>query len=130
VGIHVSWHNEEKSILIWTIETRWTVNDFYSAFEDTQTLTQPLDGAASVIVDARQVTGRPRDNLLAHFRYALTRANLRHVVYLRDKSGGAFIQMLVNAVLRIYPNVGVDNFHFATSLDDALRLIADDTEAT
>ena len=126
----MSWHDEEQAILIWTIDTRWTVNDFYSAFKETQQQTQPLDGSASVIVDARQVTGRPRDNLLAHFRYALTRANLRHVVYLRDKSGGIFIQMLVNAVLRIYPDINIENFHFAQSLDEAVQVILDDTTAS
>ncbi len=129
MSIHVRWYSEAQSILIWEIEEQWTVKEFYSAFETTQEHTQPLNGAASVIVDARRVTRRPRDNLLAHFRYALTHANLRHVVYLRDKAGGAFIQMLVNAVLRIYPNIGVDTFHFAKSLDEALLLIQNDDDS-
>lgn len=130
MGIDVTWHDEDQHILIWSIEEKWTVDEFYRAFEDTQHLTQPLNGAASVIVDARRVTGRPRDNLLAHFRYALTRANLRHVVYLRDRSGGAFIQMLVNAVLRIYPGIGVDEFHFVRSLQEAMQLIESDASTS
>jgi hypothetical protein len=130
--IDVEWYDEAQHILLWLVEESWTIDDFYEAFEETQHLTQPLKGAASVIVDARRVTGRPRDNLIAHFRYALTHANLRHVVYLRDQSGGLFIQMLVNAVFHIYPHIGVDHFHFARTFDEALALITtpdtDDTD--
>jgi hypothetical protein len=126
--IDVKWFDEAQHILLWDITESWTVDDFYEAFEETQQRTRPLNGQASVIVDARRVTGRPRDNLITHFRHALTHANLRQVVYLRDRSGGLFIQMLVNAVFRIYPNIGVDQFQFARTLDEAVDLIV--TEET
>lgn len=58
--IEVSWHDEEKEIVLWRFSGQWTEAEYESASLEHWELTMPEHPAVNVIVDLRQGFG-PRN---------------------------------------------------------------------
>jgi len=61
MSVHVQWDNEEKTILLWSFEGRWTWGEYDDALKSTNTLLESVEQKVDFIYDVRHMSILPAD---------------------------------------------------------------------
>ncbi|MFN8375087.1 MAG: hypothetical protein U0694_19700 [Anaerolineae bacterium] len=67
MGVRVYWDNDEKKIIWYVLEGRWTWPEFYAAYNEALELESSVSHRFHCIMDLRQAIGMPA-NILMHVK--------------------------------------------------------------
>ncbi len=57
--IHVEWHNEEKKVLIRTVEGHWTWEHWYTARDEAESMMATVSHPVTLVIDFTNSLGMP-----------------------------------------------------------------------
>ncbi len=117
--ISVRWENNEKTIVRWEFDGRWTWNDYYDALEQSDRLLDSIQRSADLLVNMQQT------NFIAN-GYP---AQFRRVSRFHPKAGiavlvitNAFIETMLRMMMRFQPQ-SAHRIIIARSLEKAQSIL-------
>ncbi len=127
MGVSTQWDNEEKTVIRYVYEGRWTWDEYYPAHQEAREMTKSVEHIVHVIVDVRNSTLLPK-GALTHSRSALDNkpANEGITVIV---GANFFIQVMANAARRIDPEP-CKRYRFGSTIEEAHALLAKQEEQT
>ncbi len=57
--IHVEWHDEEKKVLIRTVEGHWTWDEWYTARDEVESMMATVNHPVAIVIDFTGSRGMP-----------------------------------------------------------------------
>ena len=131
MGIQVSWENEEKTIIHYVYDGRWTLQDFDDARLEAAKLEETVTHRVDVIVDVRKSSLVPT-GAISRGKQVMTTTPSSHpnegtaVIV----GAGPLVRSIYDVVSKVYPEiVRRRGFRFARSIEEAHDLIAKETAA-
>src|SRR5690242_1382476 len=102
MSVEIIWDNEEKTILRFIFDRRWSWQEFFEAKAAAYTLIGTVNHPVGIILHGPPETNLP-PNALSHSRNALrnTHPNTRIVVFVLTS---AFFRTMIGIVVKIAPN--------------------------
>jgi len=124
----VDWLDRDQHILLWTVEGKWSWEQFDATFDDAAQSIREVAPERADTISLMVKAGTPPSNALAHVRQATMRApaNWKLTVIV---GGGPLVKALLGMGMKIDRKLG-EKYALADSLDDALALIAAHRRAT
>ena len=124
MGFTVDWIDEARTILCYTVEGKWTWEQFYSARDRARQLADAAEaGLIDTIIDIRNGSLMP-NSALTHFRnlsqHSHTRIGVGTAVIVGDN---LFVKSMMT-VMRTVNGKRMEKFHIAATIEDALALLA------
>lgn len=117
VSIH--WDNPEKTIIYFTFEGKWTLEELYAVLDEQQKMMASIDHTAHAIVDVRDSSILPSNILSIRSRQdRMTPKNQGISVVV---GGGRFVTVIANMYQQL-ANHEV-SIHFTENIDDARKMI-------
>jgi hypothetical protein len=121
VGIRVDWDNDEKTVIIVTLDTEWTWNDVQTINEKATILYESVDYVVDIIADVRDsrlvVTG-----ILSYVRNLLTTPWHPHAGYVIVVGATISVRTLFEAAA-LAINKPLSRIAFAQTLEEARAII-------
>ena len=121
MGIRIEWGNEDRTILYYRFDPRWTWDDFFTAKRDAYDRIEAAGHRVGVIMDSPPDVQLP-PNLLTNMRSALHNKHENTeivVVVIRQQ----FLRSMINVLLRI-SIVATRTMQMAANGDEALEIVA------
>ncbi|MCL4256098.1 MAG: hypothetical protein KJ043_20240 [Anaerolineae bacterium] len=123
MGIAVVWDDDEKTIIRWDFDEKWTWDDFHEAFRISMEMGEKLTYRVDVIPNATQSPHMPV-GALAEFKRL--DSQLPDIVKLIVVAGtSAFTRSMIELFGKIYR---AQSWRTAPSLDEARRYILHDRQ--
>lgn len=123
MGIAVVWDDDEKTIIRWDFDEKWTWDDFHEAFRISMDMGENLTYRVDVIPNATQSPHMPV-GALAEFKRL--DSQLPDIVKLIVVAGtSAFTRSMIELFGKIYR---AQSWRTASSLDEARRYIIRDRQ--
>ncbi|HEX2907700.1 MAG TPA: hypothetical protein VHO69_12605 [Phototrophicaceae bacterium] len=94
--IHISWANDEKTILMETYEGRWTIEEYYQLIDDAAALLAETPHIVHIIGDATH-SSIPPSQILMGIQYAIKKL---------PPNQGLTIFVKLSRVMRMFVDVG------------------------
>jgi len=126
MGIEVNWDNEEKTIIQYVYEGRWTLQDFDDARAKAAKLEETVTHRIDVIVDVRKSSLVPT-GAISRGKQVITTTPVSHPSEAMAiiVGAGPLVRSIYDVVSKVYPDiVRRRGFRFARSLEEAHELIA------
>lgn len=124
MSVSAQWDNEEKTVIRYDMQGRWTWDEFYLAYEEAKTMlrsvphtvhfiTQPLDSLSNGYMPTSALT-----HIINIYRKALPNSGATVTI-----GNSNFARAMVSILGRVAPNAA-NKFLFAKSLEEARLLLA------
>ncbi len=131
--MHVSWYDDEQTIIICTGEGHWTWEEFHDGSVRAVEMMHTVDHRVDLIYDRKPGSYPPRGNGLPHYRVALQQMPEHSGMHVFVGSIHYIIQITMNLFFRMYGRA-VDpemagRFLVADSVEGAIALIENDRAA-
>lgn len=124
MGIQVQWDNDEKTILRYDYQARWSWNELYQAVDQGYHLIDSVAHPVAVIIDLTASEGIP-PGALSHARSIQQRAHPRISMNVAVNAGG-LLSTLTHTFLRLYSALmQATSVHFAATVEEARAVIAE-----
>lgn len=118
--ITVSWHDEEKSVILRQMQGNWTWDDFHISQSNINAMLKEVPHTVDQIIDTRESRSIP-SNAITHFRSANknvpANSGLRAVI-----GTNAFYRMMFKVLGSAFPKV-VENVVFVADMNEALAAL-------
>ncbi len=122
--VNVTWFNEEKTLIHYDFEGRWTWEDLYKAIDDALALLNSVTHRVDIFLDTSNSVSVPNLNVAGLRRVAsaptATHPNTGIFVMVGLKS---FIRIAFDIFARIYPRA-IRQYRIAISIEDAINIVA------
>ena len=120
MGIQVVWDNDEKTIIRYVFDVRWTWDDFYAARTDAYNLIDTVQHKIGVIFDAPPNVTLP-PNMITHSRSAISKTHENtHVVVV--VVGNTYVRAMLTMVRKLSKKAA-EKLELAPTLDEARALV-------
>lgn len=121
MGIIVSWHNDDHTILLEVFEGKWLLEDYYRMVDQAAALLAATPHTVHIVADV-SASSLPPSQMVSGMRYALKKmpANQGLAVFVGP---GAFATALIELAKRFSPQT-TTNLFIVTTRAEALALIA------
>ncbi len=121
MGITLTWYDEQKHIILWAYQGRWTADEFDRATEEASQLIDTVDYPVGVIVDFSHSTLMP-PNIMMRFRQSAQQAighpnNTVRVIVGADY----YLKIFLNTLFTLAPPAWYS--YFASTREEAAALI-------
>ena len=120
--VHVSWDNEDKTIIHYQFDQDWTWEEFFPAKARAQELIDTVPHKVGVILETHH-NGAVRPNLLGNFRNGLRTKHPNTVIVVIVVTR-PFIRTMIGTVLALSPLANV-HIEMAYTLEEARPIILD-----
>ncbi len=125
MGVSTQWDNEEKTVIRYVYEGKWTWDEYYPEHQKAREMTKSVEHTVHVLVDVRNGALLPK-GALTHSRSALTNKPENEGITI-IVGANLFIQVMANAVRRIYPEP-FKQYRFVSTIEEAYALLAEQKE--
>jgi len=123
VAIRVEWYDDEKTILLETFDSEWTVDDYRRLIDDAAQRLSTVDHTVHIIADnTRSGSPLPANMLRGGLAYAVRRVPPNQGVTVFVGIDGV-TEMLLEIARKLSPQLNHSLFS-TDSLDNALTIIA------
>jgi hypothetical protein len=122
MSVQVRWDNEQKTVIFYEFDGKWTWDEFYPAFEQARTMLAEVAHIVDFICVFERVGGYFMPlNLLFHIRKIYTNAPPNIGVTLLV---GHFSELgvIYNMIKRVYPLIA-ERYVIASTLDEARMVL-------
>lgn len=120
--VNVEWANDEQTIVLYTIEGKWTWNDFYPEYDKAITMEKAQPHRVDVVLDMRENKSVP-PNALTHIK-GITDRQPDNIGLSVLVTSNMFIYKLFEIAVKFYPKVGT-YFRVTDTMDKAFDIIAE-----
>lgn len=122
MGISVNWLDENRSIVLWEVEGKWTWDDYRQAQSHADALVRDIAYKVDVILDFTENRSLPF-NILSQMRFERPQQpEKRGRVVIVGAS--PFVIKMMDLLYTVNPNLG-DRFFTAATLDEARRRLTE-----
>jgi hypothetical protein len=123
--IHVSWHNEDKTVLIITFEGTYSWDDLRAAYQQAWVLVRSQPHTVHMLTDSTRGPMTPSGNALGNYRTIASDKpdNLGMTYVIGAGSVGKTLSMVFTKALRRESRV-----HFVRSIEEAEAMIGATTQ--
>ena len=117
MAVIVTWDNEEKSVVRYTFEAKWTWQDLFHAFDEANRLIRSQTHVVHTILDLPSEMSVPPGNVLSAVRRITTNVppNQGKEIFVGPS---AFAQRLISLTNRVYR----DNYLVTSTLAEAREI--------
>ena len=119
--IHITWENEEKTIIRHAYEGKWTVQEYYELIRNNYKHVDSVNHIVDIINDLRNTNQLPSDMIPA-IRYAIKNRHPNEGINVMV-GASLLIQMLVEAVNKT-TRMDITRVNYVENLEDAFPIIA------
>ena len=128
--MHISWYDDEQTIILCTGEGHWTWEDFHDGSVCAVEMISTVNHRVDLIYDRKSGSYPPRGNGLPHYKQAYQRMPEHAGMHVFVGAMSMIIQVTMNLFFRIYGRT-VDpelagRFVVADSVEAAIALIEKD----
>ena len=123
--VKVSWYDDEQTIILQEFPLSWTWDEFFDAVERTVELENTVSHPVYIMGTNPPNGKMPGGNVLAQFNAAL-KMHPAHMRYYIMATNNAFTALMGRILLQT--SALREKTRLVTTLDDGLRLIAEDKE--
>jgi len=132
--MHISWLDEEHTIILCSGEGRWTWEEFYEGSLRAVDMINTVNHRVDLIYDRKVGSYPPRGNGLPHYKAALQRMPDHAGMHVFVGAMHTVVQVTMGLFFRLYGRV-IDHdlagrFVIAESLESAKAMIAKDRAAS
>ena len=118
--IHITWENEERTIIRHAYEGKWTIQEYYELIRKNYEHIDSVNHTVDIINDLRNTSQLPGDMIPA-IRYAIQNRHPNEGINVMV-GASALIQMLVEAVNKT-TRMTVTQANYVENLEDAYPII-------
>lgn len=126
MAVEILWDNDEKTILRYQVNGRWTWDEFWSAFNQSLRMTDEVDHMVDFIFGDADIAIRSLPpGLLTQLGAVVRRRHPRAgtTVFLASERSSVRT-VWYRLAIKMYPRIG-EKYAFATTLDEARALLAE-----
>jgi hypothetical protein len=131
MGIEVTWENENKTIIQYVYDGRWTLREFDDARTQAAKLEETVTHRVDVIVDVRNSSLVPT-GAISRGKQVMTTNQSSHPNEATAVIVGAgpLVRSIYDVVSKVYPDVVKRRgFRFARTMDEARAIIAQEASS-
>lgn len=118
--IHISWYDEQKTILLEVFEGKWSVEDYYRLIDDAAAHLATVPHTVHIMIDAAK-SALPPSAMMGGMRYAIRKRPLNQGITVFVQPG-SLARALIELGKRFSPATTADVL-IAASREEALALI-------
>lgn len=107
MGIQVRWDNDEKTVICYSFEGRWTWDELHDAIAESRRLLDAVDYKVNTIADMRQSTILP-PSLLSNAR-AIMSGSHPNEGFTVVVGSNKLVQIMYDMTKRVYPRLLNEN---------------------
>lgn len=119
MAVQVAWHNDKKSILVYTYTGSWNIDEFYITYNEGNVMMDEVDHPVHAIFDVSH-SGPLPSGFISTLRSITSKphGNLKHMFI---AGANPFVQTFVNVFTKVIPptSKGHQTF-FVSTIDDAV----------
>ena len=121
MAVRVQWDNDQRTIVRYIFEGKWTWNDFYPAYNQAIEMEKSMPHRVHAIIDMRKGIGVPA-NVLMHVKDISDKQpdNIGLSIIVTSSS---FVQSLYHIGIKFYSKIDY-YFRVVETLDEAYKLIS------
>ena len=122
MSIQIDWVDDEKTIIQYHFERRWTFEDLQTAIDTVNTMLETVDYPVFIIINITDSTIVPSG--------ILTQLRVRSSNAAKNWAGGVFVganalvKTLLSTFIKVYPGIG-KRYAVVETVDQALKVIAE-----
>jgi hypothetical protein len=123
--ITTDWDNPEKTIIRYHYGGKWNLTEFYAAFETAHKMIDTVNHQVHLIIDVRNSNILP-NGVLSQGRTAANRAKHPNQGIIVIVGASGLIRGMFDVFKKLYGrNVDINSYKFASSLEEAHKILGD-----